>query len=87
MSTVVLPRPLGRYTLLRRLATGGMAEIYLAKVGGAGGFEKLVAIKRVHPVRVATGSPAASLISCRKRSLLIADARCGGRTFTATIRS
>jgi len=69
MSTVVLPGPLGRYTLLRRLATGGMAEIYLAKVGGAGGFEKLVAIKRVHPVRVATGSPAASLSEEAKLSV------------------
>jgi serine/threonine protein kinase len=44
-----LPRPFGPYTLLRRLAVGGMAEIYVAKTRGLGGFEKLVAIKLVHP--------------------------------------
>jgi len=49
MSTCTFPRPLGRYLLVRRLATGGMAEVYLAKSMGVGGFEKLVAIKRVHP--------------------------------------
>ena len=37
----------GRYTLLRRLAVGGMAEIYLARQAAAAGFEKLVAIKRL----------------------------------------
>lgn len=49
MSTTTLPRRFGRYTLVRRLATGGMAEVYLATARGAGGFEKRVAIKRVHP--------------------------------------
>src|SRR5437868_12792765 len=40
---------LGRYTLVRRVAAGGMAEIWKAKVSGAAGFEKSVAIKRVLP--------------------------------------
>ncbi|HVO31333.1 MAG TPA: serine/threonine-protein kinase [bacterium] len=40
---------LGRYTLLRRVAAGGMAEIWKAKVSGPAGFEKQVAIKRVLP--------------------------------------
>jgi len=53
MPTLDLPRPLGPYTLLRRLAAGGMAEVYLGKVAGAAGFEKLVAIKRIHPHRAA----------------------------------
>jgi len=44
-----LPRPFGPYTLLRRLAAGGMAEVYLGRTAGAAGFEKLVAIKRIHP--------------------------------------
>jgi serine/threonine protein kinase len=61
MSTSALPRPLGRYTLLRRLASGGMAEVYLAKAAGAGGFEKVVAIKRAHPLQAAAGSSASSL--------------------------
>lgn len=44
-----LPRPFGPYTLLRRLAVGGMAEVYVAKTMGLGGFEKLVGIKVIHP--------------------------------------
>lgn len=38
----------GKYTLLERLAVGGMAEIFKARVGGLDGFEKIVAIKRLH---------------------------------------
>src|SRR3954471_10132109 len=42
---------LGRYQLIRRLAVGGMAEIYLARVPGVGieGLEKLVVVKRILP--------------------------------------
>ncbi len=40
---------LGRYELLRHLATGGMAEIYLARARGIEGFEKLVVAKRLLP--------------------------------------
>ena len=39
----------GKYTLLRRLAVGGMAEVFLGVVTGAGGFKKYVAIKRILP--------------------------------------
>jgi serine/threonine protein kinase len=39
----------GKYTLLEKVAVGGMAEIYRAKTEGIGGFEKLLAIKRLHP--------------------------------------
>ena len=38
-----------RYWLLRPLATGGMAEIYLARQGAMAGFEKEVVIKRLKP--------------------------------------
>src|SRR5207302_6466607 len=40
---------LGKYEIVRKLATGGMAEIYLARVRGAAGFEKLVVLKRILP--------------------------------------
>jgi serine/threonine protein kinase len=40
---------LGKYEILRRLATGGMAEIYLARIRGTAGFEKLVVLKRILP--------------------------------------
>ena len=39
----------GKYELERRLAIGGMAEIYLARVTGIEGFEKQVVLKRILP--------------------------------------
>ena len=39
----------GKYSLVAKLATGGMAEIYLARLQGAAGFEKLVCIKLILP--------------------------------------
>lgn len=39
----------GPYTLIKRIAFGGMAEIHLAKTTGLGGFEKLLALKVIHP--------------------------------------
>lgn len=41
------PRKLGRYELIRRIAVGGMGEIYLARVHGTAGFEKTVIIKTI----------------------------------------
>jgi len=43
------PYKIGKYLLLEKLATGGMAEVYRAKASGAGGFEKQLAIKRILP--------------------------------------
>ncbi|HEX3761090.1 MAG TPA: serine/threonine-protein kinase [Kofleriaceae bacterium] len=43
------PARLGRYELLARLAAGGMGEIFLARLEGAAGFEKLFVIKRILP--------------------------------------
>lgn len=39
----------GKYVLLEKLASGGMAEVYLAKNSGANGVSKFVAIKRILP--------------------------------------
>jgi len=44
-----LPRRFGKYTLLRRMATGGMAEIFLSLQRSVAGFEKLIVIKRILP--------------------------------------
>ena len=44
-----LPTTFGKYYLTEKLATGGMAEIYLAKLIGPGGFEKFVVIKQILP--------------------------------------
>lgn len=43
------PVRFGRYTLVDRLAVGGMAEIFLARQDGLEGFEKTVVIKRIRP--------------------------------------
>ncbi|MBI4508822.1 MAG: serine/threonine protein kinase [Deltaproteobacteria bacterium] len=40
---------LGPYRLVQPIATGGMAEVYLATTRGIGGFEKHVAVKMIHP--------------------------------------
>jgi serine/threonine-protein kinase len=39
---------LGRYEILAKLAAGGMAIVYVARVQGVAGFERLVAIKVLH---------------------------------------
>src|SRR5262245_48779827 len=44
-----LPRQFGKYTLLRKVAAGGMAELFLALHRSVAGFEKLVVIKRILP--------------------------------------
>ncbi|HTE55440.1 MAG TPA: serine/threonine-protein kinase [Kofleriaceae bacterium] len=36
---------IGRYTVVRRLGSGGMADVYLARAEGEAGFERLVALK------------------------------------------
>src|SRR5437763_1414769 len=41
--------PLGKYRLVKLIASGGMAEVYLAKQAGAAGFEKMVCLKRILP--------------------------------------
>ena len=41
--------PFGDYTLLCKLATGGMGELFVARRTAAGGFQKLVVIKRLLP--------------------------------------
>ncbi|MEO7096715.1 MAG: serine/threonine-protein kinase, partial [Polyangiales bacterium] len=70
------PQRLGRYELLARLATGGMGEIFLARLEGAAGFEKLFVIKRILP-HLAD--------DLRFRQMLIAEARLASKLSHANI--
>jgi serine/threonine protein kinase len=47
---------LGRFELIRQIAVGGMAELYLARTVGIEGFEKLVVVKRILPLYLANPS-------------------------------
>jgi serine/threonine protein kinase len=67
---------LGRYELLARIATGGMGEIFLARLAGAAGFEKLCVIKRILP-HLADDA--------RFRAMLIAEARIASNMSHANI--
>jgi serine/threonine protein kinase len=49
-----MTRALGRYELLRPIARGGMAEVFLARRRGAAGVEKRLVIKRIRPERSAS---------------------------------
>jgi len=44
-----VPTQFGKYLLQRKLAEGGMAELFLARQAGMEGFEKLVVVKRILP--------------------------------------
>ncbi len=43
------PQPFGKYFLVDKIATGGMAEIFKAKSYSHGGFEHLLVLKRILP--------------------------------------
>lgn len=45
----IQPQPFGKYFLLEKIATGGMAEIYKAMYRAGGDFEKTLVIKRILP--------------------------------------
>ncbi|HJL19166.1 MAG TPA: serine/threonine-protein kinase [Sandaracinaceae bacterium LLY-WYZ-13_1] len=44
-----MPMRFGKYTLIRKLAVGGMAKLFLALQRSVAGFEKLIVVKRVLP--------------------------------------
>jgi serine/threonine-protein kinase len=49
LSRPMVGRQLGRYEILTQLASGGMASVYIARAQGVAGFERLVALKVLHP--------------------------------------
>jgi serine/threonine-protein kinase len=48
-ATPHVPDMPGRYTILKSIAKGGMATVYLGRASGSAGFSRVVAIKRLHP--------------------------------------
>ncbi len=44
-----MARDFGKYELVEKIGTGGMAEVFLAKSFGAEGLEKILVIKRILP--------------------------------------
>ena len=45
MSTTEIEQ-FGKYELIEKIATGGMAEVYRARSRGVAGFEKILVIKK-----------------------------------------
>ncbi len=43
-------KSIGRYTILGKLGAGGMAEVFLARSKGAGGIDKTLVLKKIHPI-------------------------------------
>lgn len=46
---MVKPKQFGRYVLLDKVASGGMAEVWRAKLQGEQGFQRIYAIKKILP--------------------------------------
>jgi serine/threonine-protein kinase len=45
----MLPERIGKYPVIRKIASGGMAEVFLCQLTGEEGFKKKIAVKVVHP--------------------------------------
>ncbi len=46
---IAMPETYGRYQLMKKIAVGGMGEVWLARQKGMVGFQKLVVVKRLLP--------------------------------------
>lgn len=60
----------GRYEIFDRIASGGMASVHLARLSGAEGFSRLVAVKRMHPH---------FLVDPALKAMFVAEARVAAR--------
>ena len=52
----------GRYAVHERIAAGGMATVHIGRLLGPNGFNRTVAIKRLHPLLVEEPELATMLI-------------------------
>jgi eukaryotic-like serine/threonine-protein kinase len=70
---------LGRYELIAKIGSGGMAEVHLAAQRGPGGFERLVVIKLLVDSR-ASGPPIGSHLAARRDlvEMLLEEGRLAG---------
>ena len=69
--TVFQPTQFGKYQLLDKIAVGGMAELFRAKLTGVQGFEKLIAIKKILPNLSAEENLVTSFIDEAKLAALL----------------
>ncbi|HUU02642.1 MAG TPA: protein kinase [Myxococcota bacterium] len=65
------PSKFGKFHDLRRVAGGGMGDIYLAKLAGAEGFEREVVLKVLHPHLAKDESFARALVDEAKITVLM----------------
>ncbi len=63
--------PVGRYELLFELAAGGMATVFVGRQRGAGGFQRLCAVKRMHAHLARIPSQSAAFIDEARIASLI----------------
>src|SRR5690242_2201362 len=71
------PIPFGKYLLLDRVNIGGMAEVWRGKAFAPGGFERLVAIKRILPFIAEDDEFLAMFIDEAKISVQLSHANIG----------
>lgn len=64
--SAAIPRSLGRYEILAPIARGGMGQVWVGRLRGARGFNKLVAIKTLLPLEGSEG---------RLETMLLEEAR------------
>lgn len=73
---MIFNKSFGNYRLAKKLATGGMADLFLAVRQGAGGFERLVVIKSLLPHLLEQEAT---------RALFLQEGRIGGRIEHANV--
>ncbi len=67
---------LARYEVLGRLATGGMAEVWLARSKGVAGFEKLVVIKTILPTLAQSPQFVAMFVNEARLAAMLSHPNC-----------